>query len=75
MIIVRGLNGQEVRGEDWGKVEHAVYTTLPPKRMERCDLYFDLVVLVPGMAPIKSEAIMYRGCNCLAVDSGVVIYL
>jgi hypothetical protein len=75
MIIVRGLRGREVRGEDWDRVQHEVYTTLPPARCEGCDSVYELVLLVPGMAPIRSDATFYRGCNALAVPSDVVQYL
>ena len=75
MIIIRGLNGKELRGESWSKLEHEVYMTLPPKRMERADSYFDVVLLVPGLEPIKFEGIIYRGCNCIAVPSEVVRFL
>jgi hypothetical protein len=75
MIIVRGLNGKEIRGEDWGKVEHETYMTLPPKRMEKTDAFYDVVLLVPGKEPTKFEGIIYRGCNCIAIPAGVSQYL
>jgi hypothetical protein len=76
LIIVRGRNGAEIRGEDWDTIQHQVYTGLINKRRdERSNSYYDLVVLVPGMAPMRSECVIYRGCNCIAVDSNVVMYL
>ena len=75
LIIVRGRDGAEVRGEDWSRIQHEVYMTLLPKREERMDFYYDLVVLVPGMEPMVSEAVMWHGCNCLAVDKKVVNHL
>ena len=75
MIAIRGLNGKEIRGEDWNKLEHEAYVSLPPARMERCDAFFDVVLYVPGLEPIKFEGIIYRGCNCIAVPSGVVHHI
>ncbi len=75
MIIIRGLNGKEIRGENWGQLEYLAYTTLAPRNCVGADSYFDLILLVPGCKPIRTDAVFYRGCNCLAVDSSVVNYL
>lgn len=75
MIIIRGLNGREIRGESWDVLQHQMYVTLPAKRTECCDSYFDVVLLVPGLEPIKFEGVIYRGCNCIAVPSEIAHHI
>ena len=75
MISVRGRDGREVRGEDWDRIQHEVYTSLLPQKVVGSDYGYGLVILVPGMEPMRTDAWMYRGCNCLAVPSEVVQYL
>ena len=75
LIIIRGRNGSEIRGEDWDKLQHRAYMEMIPARSYGSDSVFDLVVLVPGMSPIHSDAVFYRGSNALAVSSDVVKFL
>jgi hypothetical protein len=68
MIIVRGLKGREVVGEDWFEVEQRVYRMLPPREiLDRMHGVFTVIALIPGQPLRKCDGIMYRGCNCIAV--------
>ncbi len=71
-MILRGLDGRELVGESWSKLERQAYNTPCKRQDERFNSYYDLVLLVPGRAPIRCEVVFYRGCNCLAIPNDVV---
>lgn len=78
MIIVRGLDGREIVGENFDDIQTRVYRELPPKRLPNgriSESHYDLVLLIPGRTPHKSPAIFWRGCNALAITPEASVIL
>jgi hypothetical protein len=68
MLIIRGLRGKQFTSESFERVQHHAYTKLTPLRVgNRGESIFQLVLLVPGQEPVRTEVEFFRLCNVLSM--------
>lgn len=68
MMIIRGLRGKEFVSESFTRIQHHAYVEMAPMRVgDRGESIFQLVLLIPGQEPIRTEVEFFRGCNGLSM--------